>query len=111
MDDPLPPLNPSEVRVLGSLIEKQITTPDYYPLTLNALMNACNQLSNRDPVVPFDETVIVRAIDGLREKRLATLFSGQESRVAKYKHTLTDALLLTPAEVALLTVLMLRGPQ
>jgi uncharacterized protein len=111
MDDPLPPLNAAEVRVLGSLIEKQITTPDYYPLTLNALTNACNQLTNRDPVVVFDETTIVRAIDGLREKRLATLFSGQESRVAKYKHTLTDALLLTPAEVALLCVLMLRGPQ
>lgn len=111
MDDPIAPLTAAEVRVLGSLIEKQITTPDYYPLTLNALTNACNQLTNREPVVAFDETVIVRAIDGLREKRLATLFSGAESRVAKYKHTLTDALLLTPAEVALLCVLMLRGPQ
>ena len=111
MDDPLPPLNAAEVRVLGSLIEKQITTPDYYPLTLNALTNACNQLTNRDPVVSFDETVVVRALDGRREKRLATMFTGQESRVAKYKHTLTDALLLTPAEVALLCVLMLRGPQ
>lgn len=111
MDDPLPILTAPEVRVLGSLIEKQITTPDYYPLTLNALTNACNQLSNRDPVVSFDETTVVRAIDALREKRLASLFSGQESRVAKYKHTLTDALLLTPAEVALLCVLMLRGPQ
>lgn len=111
MDDPLPPLNAAEVRVLGSLVEKQITTPDYYPLTLNALTNACNQLTNRDPVVAFDETVVVRALDGLREKRLATLFTGQESRVAKYKHTLTGALLLTPAEVALLCVLMLRGPQ
>jgi uncharacterized protein YceH (UPF0502 family) len=111
MDDPLPPLSASELRVLGSLIEKQITTPDYYPLTLNALTNACNQLSNRDPVVAFDETTVVRAIESLREKRLASLFSGQESRVAKYKHALTDRLSLTPAEVALLTVLMLRGPQ
>src|SRR5688572_27120810 len=111
MDDPIPPLSAAEVRVLGSLIEKQITTPDYYPLTLNALTNACNQLTNRDPVVSFDETVVVRALDALREKRLATMFTGQESRVAKYKHTLTDALLLTPAEVALLCVLMLRGPQ
>src|SRR5262245_31849446 len=111
MDDALPPLTPAEVRVLGSLIEKQITTPDYYPLTLNALTNACNQLSNRDPVVAFDEQTVVRALDGLREKRLATLFSGAESRVAKYKHTLNDALLLTPAEVALLCILMLRGPQ
>jgi uncharacterized protein YceH (UPF0502 family) len=111
MDDPLPPLDPAEVRVLGSLIEKQITTPDYYPLTLNALTNACNQLTNREPVVAFDEQTVVRALDGLRDKRLATLFTGAESRVAKYKHTLTDALLLTPGEVALLCVLMLRGPQ
>src|SRR3954471_7081835 len=102
MDDSLPLLSAAEVRVLGSLIEKQITTPDYYPLTLNALTNACNQLSNRDPVVDFDETTVVRALDGLRTKRLATLFSGQESRVGKYKHTLNDAMLLTPAEVALL---------
>ena len=111
MDDPLPPLNAAEVRVLGSLVEKQITTPDYYPLTLIALTNACNQLTNRDPVVAFDESTVVRALDGLREKRLATQFAGAESRVAKFKHTLTDALLLTPAEVALLCVLMLRGPQ
>jgi uncharacterized protein len=111
MDDPLPPLTAAELRVLGSLIEKQITTPDYYPLTLNALTNACNQINNRDPVVAFDETTVVRALEGLREKRLASTFSGQESRVAKYKHTLTDALLLTPAEVALLCVLLLRGPQ
>jgi uncharacterized protein len=111
MDDPLPTLNAAEVRVLGSLIEKQITTPDYYPLTLNALVNACNQLTNREPVVAFEEQTVVRALDGLRDKRLATLFTGAESRVAKYKHTLTDALLLTPAEIALLCVLMLRGLQ
>src|SRR4051812_39963350 len=111
MDDPIPPLNPAEIRVLGALVEKQVTTPDYYPLTLNALTNACNQINNRDPVVSFDENDVVRAIEGLREKRLATLYSGGEGRVAKYKHTLTDALLLTPAEVALLCVLMLRGPQ
>ncbi len=111
MDDTLPKLNATEIRVLGALIEKQITTPDYYPLSLNALVNACNQLTNRDPVVAFDEQTVVRAVDGLREKRLATLFSGAESRVAKYKHSLMDALLLTPAEIALLCVLMLRGPQ
>jgi len=111
MDDPLPVLTAAEVRVLGALIEKQITTPDYYPLTLNALTNACNQLTNREPVVAFDEQTVVRAVDGLRERRLATLYAGAESRVAKYKHTLTDALLLTPGEVALLCVLMLRGPQ
>ena len=111
MDDPLPPLNAAEVRVLGSLIEKQLTTPDNYPLSLNALVNACNQLTNREPVVAFEEHTVLAALEGLRGKRLATLFSGQESRVAKYKHTLTDALLLTPGEVALLTVLLLRGPQ
>src|SRR5687767_5322635 len=111
MDDPITLLNAAEVRVLGALIEKQITTPDYYPLTLNALTNACNQLTNREPVVAFEESTVVRALDGLRDKRLATLFTGQESRVAKYKHSLTDALLLTPGELALLCVLMLRGPQ
>ena len=111
MDELPARLNAAEIRLLGSLIEKAVTTPDYYPLTLNALTNACNQLTNRDPVVAFDDTTVVRALDGLREKRLATVFAGAESRVAKYKHTLTDALLLTPAEVALLCVLMLRGPQ
>lgn len=111
MDDPLPPLSAHEIRVLGSLVEKAVTTPDYYPLTLNSLTLACNQLSNRDPVVAFDETTVVRALDGLREKRLASVFTGAESRVAKYKHSLTDAALLTPAEVGLLCVLMLRGPQ
>lgn len=111
MDDAIPPLSAAEARVLGSLVEKQITTPDNYPLSLNALTNACNQLTSRDPVVTFDETTVVRALDGLRDKRLATLFSGAESRVARYKHTLTDALLLTPAEVAIICVLILRGPQ
>jgi len=111
MDDSLPVLSATEIRVLGSLIEKQITTPDYYPLSLNALTSACNQLTNRDPVVSYDEQTVVRALDGLRDKRLATLYSGAESRVAKYKHTLNDAILLTPAETALLCVLMLRGPQ
>lgn len=111
MDEPLPALNPHEIRVLGCLVEKAVTTPDYYPLTLNSLTLACNQQSNRDPVVAFDETTVVRALDGLREKRLASVFTGAESRVAKYKHALTDALLLTPAEVGLLCMLMLRGPQ
>lgn len=111
MDDTLPPLDPIEARVLGSLVEKQITTPDNYPLSLNALVNACNQLTSREPVMSLDETTTVRALDRLRDKRLATLFSGAEARVAKYKHTLTDRLLLTPAEVALLCVLLLRGPQ
>ena len=111
MDDPFPLLDAAELRVLGALVEKQITTPDYYPLSLNALTNACNQLTNRDPVVAYDEQFVLRTLERLRDKRLATIFSGAESRVAKYKHTLTDRLLLTPAEIALLAVLMLRGPQ
>jgi uncharacterized protein len=111
MDESTAPLSPAEVRVLGSLVEKQVTTPDYYPLSLNALTNACNQLTNRDPVVAYDDQTVLRALDSLRDKRLATLFRGAESRVAKYKHTLTDAILLTPAEVAVLCILMLRGPQ
>jgi uncharacterized protein YceH (UPF0502 family) len=111
MDSVLPPLNAAETRVLGSLIEKAVTTPDYYPLSLGALTNACNQLSNRDPVVAFDEKDVVRALDSLRDKNLAALFHGADSRVPKYKHAFTDLFLLTPAEVGLLCVLMLRGPQ
>lgn len=111
MDDPLPSLSSAELRVLGSLVEKAVTTPDYYPLTLNSLTLACNQQSNRDPVVVYDETMVVRALDGLREKRLASVFTGAESRVAKYKHNFTESLQLTPAEIGLLCVLMLRGPQ
>lgn len=108
--DPLV-LNPTEIRVLGALVEKSIATPEYYPLSLNALVNACNQLTNREPVTSLDEGEVTRALDSLRVKRLATVYHGSESRVAKHKHTLTDAILLTPAEVALLCVLMLRGPQ
>ena len=111
MDSALPPLNAAEVRVLGSLVEKAVTTPDYYPLSLGALTNACNQLTNRDPVVSLDEADVVRALDALRAKNLASLFQGADSRVPKYKHLFTDRFLLTPAEVALLCVLMLRGPQ
>ncbi|HEX2854127.1 MAG TPA: DUF480 domain-containing protein [Opitutaceae bacterium] len=111
MDEVIPPLTAPEARVLGALIEKAVTTPDYYPLSLGALTNACNQLSNRDPVVSFEESTVLRTIDSLREKRLATLFHGADNRVPKYKHSLTDVLLLTPAELALLCVLLLRGPQ
>jgi uncharacterized protein YceH (UPF0502 family) len=111
MDETHPPLSATEVRVLGALVEKSIATPDYYPLSLNALTNACNQLTNREPVMALEEADVTRAIDRLREQRLATRYHGAESRIARYKHTLTDAILLTPAEVALLCVLMLRGPQ
>src|ERR1039458_4187996 len=107
MDETHPPLSATEVRVLGALVEKSIATPDYYPLSLNALTNACNQLTNREPVMALEEADVTRAIDQLREQRLATRYHGAESRIARYKHTLTDAILLTPAEVALLCVLML----
>ncbi|HEY0406291.1 MAG TPA: YceH family protein [Pyrinomonadaceae bacterium] len=108
-DEPL--LNDVEVRVLGSLIEKQITTPEYYPLTLNALTHACNQISNRDPVVAYDEKQVARALESLREKNLAYIFYGSESRVPKYKHVVPEVLGVTPQQVAVMCVLMLRGPQ
>jgi uncharacterized protein YceH (UPF0502 family) len=103
-------LTPVEVRVLGSLIEKEITTPEYYPLTLNALTNACNQISNRDPVVSFDDRTVARALESLREKKLTWMVTGV-GRVPKYEHRFTEALQLAAQEVAVLCVLMLRGPQ
>jgi uncharacterized protein YceH (UPF0502 family) len=99
-----------EVRVLGSLIEKEITTPEYYPLTLNALVNACNQISNRDPVVSFDERTVARALESLREKKLTWMVTGI-GRVPKYEHRFSEALKLAEQELAVLCVLMLRGPQ
>ena len=105
------PLSPVEVRVLGSLIEKDITTPDYYPLTLNALTNACNQSSNRDPVVSYAEHDVVRGIDLLREKKLAFMFQGADSRVAKFGHRIAETFELPRPETAVLCVLLLRGPQ
>lgn len=104
-------LDEVEVRVLGALVEKQLATPDYYPLTLNALVNACNQISNRDPVVSYDEQTVERAVDSLRGKNLAYVFYGSESRVPKFKHVMIEILRLSPAELAAMCVLMLRGPQ
>jgi uncharacterized protein YceH (UPF0502 family) len=104
-------LDEVEVRVLGALVEKGITTPEYYPLSLNALKNACNQKSSRDPVVEYGETDVQKALERLREKHLVWFVSGQESRVTKYKHRLPEALDLSPEEVAALCVLILRGPQ
>lgn len=100
-----------EVRVLGSLLEKQVTTPEYYPLTLNALVSACNQKSSRDPVVSFDESTVLKALDSLREKKLVRVVSGPDSRVAKHRQVFTDAANITLPELSLLCVLMLRGPQ
>jgi uncharacterized protein YceH (UPF0502 family) len=104
-------LEPDEIRVLASLIEKQIVTPEYYPLSLNALINACNQKTSREPVVSYDETTVMHALDGLREKKLVRAVSGPDSRVAKYRQVFTDSANLTQAELAILCVLMLRGPQ
>ena len=104
-------LDEVEVRVLGALVEKQLATPDYYPLTLNALVNACNQISNRDPVVAYDERTVERAVDSLRGKNLAYVFYGSESRVPKYKHVMTEIFRLSAPELAAMCVLMLRGPQ
>lgn len=103
-------LNGIELRVLGSLIEKELTTPEYYPLSLNALVNACNQKSNRDPVLNLDEAEVTRALDSLRFKQFA-LLSGTGGRVAKYRHALVEKFRFSPAELSLLCELMLRGPQ
>jgi uncharacterized protein YceH (UPF0502 family) len=100
-----------EMRVLGCLIEKQRTTPDVYPLTLNALRLACNQSTNRDPVVDYDENTIRAAIDRLVQRKWATLASWSNRRSMKYRHTLDSALGLDGAEVAVLDVMMLRGAQ
>ena len=99
------------LRVVGCLIEKQRTTPDAYPLSLNALRAACNQSTNRDPVVSYDEPTIRAALDRLSRLGWVRLASGPGSRAAKYRHLLNDALNLTPDELSLLAVLMLRGPQ
>jgi uncharacterized protein len=104
-------LNPVEARVLGALVEKDITTPDYYPLSLNALVNACNQKNNREPVTNFDEETVRLALRNLSEKRLAGPASGADSRVTKYEHRLQEVFNFTRAETALVCVLLLRGPQ
>jgi uncharacterized protein len=107
----IPILDPVEVRVLGCLVEKENTTPEYYPLTLNALVNACNQKSNREPVVSYDEETVQEALDRLRAKRLSTILTGGGNRVPKYGHRLQEYLNLGRREMALLCELMLRGPQ
>jgi uncharacterized protein YceH (UPF0502 family) len=104
-------LSPVEVRVLGSLIEKDITTPDYYPLTLNGLTNACNQSNNRDPVMALGEQAIVEALNGLRERKLAFMFQGADSRVSKFGHRIAETFELARPETSVLCVLLLRGPQ
>ena len=104
-------LNPVEQRVLGCLIEKRWTTPDQYPLSLNALRLACNQTTNRDPVVEYDERTIRDALDRMSHRGWTRLASGAGSRALKYRHLLDEALSLSAGELSLLAVLMLRGPQ
>jgi uncharacterized protein len=104
-------LNPVETRILGCLLEKEQTTPENYPLSLNSLIAACNQSTNRDPVVAYEEKSVEAGLDALREKKLATMTLGAGSRVPKYRHNLLNHFELNRREVALLCVLLLRGPQ
>jgi uncharacterized protein len=104
-------LTGEEARVLGALVEKSLTTPEYYPLSLNALKNACNQKSSRDPVVEYDEGAVARALEGLREKHLVWFVDSADSRVQKYRHRFAEAYDLSEAEAAVLDLLLLRGPQ
>ncbi len=104
-------LTDGEARVLGCLVEKRMTTPEYYPMTLNALVAACNQKNNRDPVLAFDEKAVVVAVDGLRDKHIASMVSEAGARVPKYRHTAAEALGLDEPQLALVAELLLRGPQ
>lgn len=103
-------LTPTEARVLGALIEKEITTPEYYPLSLNALVNACNQKNNRDPVTTLDEAEVRQALHGLETERLAGPVRG-DTRVPKYEHRIQEVFNFTRGEIAVIDVLLLRGPQ
>ena len=104
-------LTAEEARVLGCLMEKSVTTPDAYPLSFNGLLTACNQKTNRDPVVNYDEDVVAEAVEGLRSKHLIYRVDGAGSRVQKYRHRIDERLGLVPSSQALLTVLLLRGSQ
>lgn len=105
------PLNAEEVRVLGCLIEKQITTPEYYPMTLNALVAACNQRNNRSPLVAWEERTVVRGIDQLRERRLVSMVTEAGARVPKYRHNAAEMIGLDERDIAVLCELLVRGPQ
>jgi uncharacterized protein YceH (UPF0502 family) len=104
-------LNEIEARVLGSLVEKQLTTPEYYPMTLNGLTAACNQKTNRDPVVSYEEATVKQALDSLHDRYLVYLFHGSTSRAVKYKHMIPSVYELEPSETAIICVLLLRGAQ
>src|ERR1700760_632848 len=107
----LPVLDDTELRVLGALMEKSKTTPDYYPMTLNGLASACNQKTSRRPVVNYDEGTIVLALDSLKKRGLISTATGGSSRAVKYKHNFAIVFPVVPAEVAIICLLMLRGPQ
>ncbi|MDP1744284.1 MAG: YceH family protein [Bacteroidota bacterium] len=111
LPESLPVLNSIEIRVLGSLIEKSKTTPDYYPMTLNSLTAACNQKSSRKPVVQYDEETVVIALNSLKKNGLISTATGGTSRSVKYKHNFTLVFPLTTAELAVMCLLFLRGPQ
>lgn len=104
-------LNETEARIVGALVEKQLTTPEYYPLTLNALVTACNQKNNREPVTSLDEAAVTAAVEHLRDRNIVYVFYGSNSRVPKYKHMLPSVYELEPPELAVLDVMLLRGPQ
>ncbi|MBL9116834.1 MAG: YceH family protein [Verrucomicrobiaceae bacterium] len=109
---PLEPLSPEQVRVLGCLIEKEHTTPDYYPLTLNGLVTACNQSTNREPVVNYDERTVMEALESLKSRQFVYQVTMAGARVQKFKHNLERKFpWLEKPELALLTVMLLRGPQ
>ena len=115
-NDSMPPSQPlkltaAEARVLGALVEKEVTTPEYYPLSLNALINACNQRSNREPVMDLDEEAVRQALHGLEDLRLAGRARSSDGRVTKYEHWLGEAFNFSRAETALMCVLLLRSPQ
>lgn len=111
LPETLPLLSAEEQRVLGALMEKSKTTPDYYPMTLNSLVAACNQKTSRRPVVNYDEETIVQALNTLKKKALISTATGGSSRVVKYKHNFAIAFPLIPAEIAIICLLLLRGPQ
>ena len=107
----LPKLNNEEIRVLGALMEKSRTTPEYYPLTLNALITACNQKTARKPVVEYNEDTVIYALDALKKKGLISTATGGSSRAVKYKHNFAIVFPVIPSEVAIICLLLLRGPQ
>ncbi|HYC71394.1 MAG TPA: YceH family protein [Opitutaceae bacterium] len=111
MSLPFDALSATEARVLGALVEKELTTPDYYPLSLNALVNACNQINNRQPVLALSESEAKAALESLRDKRLAVVVSGGDNRVMKYAHKASDTLALARPALSLVGELLLRGPQ